>query len=669
MSGDASMLSTGVLTLNTVAVSKGGTGQVTANAGLNALLPTQTGNSGKVLQTNGTDTSWFTAAVGTVTNVTGTLPISVATGTSTPVISMTQSNGTTDGYLVSTDWTIFNAKQNAGSYVTALTGDVTAAGPGSAAATVASVGGVTAVNVASGANLANAATNLNTASTIVKRDASGNFTAGTITANLSGNATTATTATSFSGALVGDVSGNQGTTSVDKIKGKAVSAATAANQQMLYDGTSWINNIMSGDASMLSTGVLTLASTVTAGTYSRVTVDAKGRTIAGVASLDLTTSVSGTLPIANGGTNATSFANTYGVNYYDGTRLLTSAAGSSNQLLVQTVAGPVWTTATFPSTTTANQLLFSSAANTVGGLATANNAMLTTNGSGVPSWSVLATGVEAFLADPTSAKLLAAVTDETGTGALVFATSPTLVTPALGTPASGVATNLTGTAAGLTAGNVTTNANLTGHITSTGNAAVLGSFTSANLATAVTNETGSGALVFGTTPTIATPVINGLATGTGIATANTASTLVARDASGSFSAGTITASSLSTTTVNSTGALTMSSLAGGTTTVGDNTGAAVTAIRSGTGGVTINGGTAMTRAVVFGSVAAAAASSFPITIAGVTTAHLCFGSITGSAANATANKTIVGAVATANTCTVNTTGNILQTAGSVVACI
>jgi hypothetical protein len=38
------------------------------------------------------------------------------------------------------------------------------------------------------------------------------------------------------------------------------------------------------------------------------------------------------------------------------------------------------------------------------------------------------------------------VTDETGTGALVFANSPTLVTPALGTPASGVVTNLTGTA-------------------------------------------------------------------------------------------------------------------------------------------------------------------------------------------------------------------------------
>jgi len=58
----------------------------------------------------------------------------------------------------------------------------------------------------------------------------------------------------------------------------------------------------------------------------------------------------------------------------------------------------------------------------------------------------LGTGVATWLATPTSANLAAAVTDETGSGALVFATSPTFVTPALGTPASGVVTNLTGTA-------------------------------------------------------------------------------------------------------------------------------------------------------------------------------------------------------------------------------
>jgi hypothetical protein len=72
-----------------------------------------------------------------------------------------------------------------------------------------------------------------------------------------------------------------------------------------------------------------------------------------------------------------------------------------------------------------------------------------TNATGLPistGVSGLGTGVATFLGTPSSANLAAAVTDETGTGALVFANSPTLVTPALGTPASGVVTNLTGTA-------------------------------------------------------------------------------------------------------------------------------------------------------------------------------------------------------------------------------
>ena len=65
--------------------------------------------------------------------------------------------------------------------------------------------------------------------------------------------------------------------------------------------------------------------------------------------------------------------------------------------------------------------------------------------------------------------------------------------------------NTTGNAA-----TVTTNANLTGHITSVGNAAVLGSFTSAQLAGALTDETGTGAAVFATSPTLVTPLANSL---------------------------------------------------------------------------------------------------------------------------------------------------------------
>jgi len=55
----------------------------------------------------------------------------------------------------------------------------------------------------------------------------------------------------------------------------------------------------------------------------------------------------------------------------------------------------------------------------------------------VGSITGLATGIATFLATPSSANLAAAVTDETGTGLLVFATSPSLVTPILGVPQSG----------------------------------------------------------------------------------------------------------------------------------------------------------------------------------------------------------------------------------------
>lgn len=78
-----------------------------------------------------------------------------------------------------------------------------------------------------------------------------------------------------------------------------------------------------------------------------------------------------------------------------------------------------------------------------------------TNATGLPiSTGVagLGSGVATFLATPSSANLASAVTDETGSGALVFANSPTLVTPALGTPSALVGTNITGTAAGLSIG-------------------------------------------------------------------------------------------------------------------------------------------------------------------------------------------------------------------------
>ena len=83
-------------------------------------------------------------------------------------------------------------------------------------------------------------------------------------------------------------------------------------------------------------------------------------------------------------------------------------------------------------------------------------------------------------------------------------TSPTMTAPALGTPASGVLTNATGLP-------ISTGVDGLG----TGVATFLATPSSSNLAAAVTGETGSGALVFATSPTLVTPEI-GVATGTSL---------------------------------------------------------------------------------------------------------------------------------------------------------
>ena len=73
-----------------------------------------------------------------------------------------------------------------------------------------------------------------------------------------------------------------------------------------------------------------------------------------------------------------------------------------------------------------------------------SNALVIGQGATDVAATSTAAGILTFVGTPSSANLAAALTDETGTGAAVFATTPTLVTPILGTPTSGTLTNCTG---------------------------------------------------------------------------------------------------------------------------------------------------------------------------------------------------------------------------------
>lgn len=93
-----STTTTGAITLaGTLAIANGGTGQTTANAALNALLPSQSTNTGKYLTTNGTDSSWATlnAVTSFSAGTTGFTPSTGTTGTVTLAGTLATTNGGT----------------------------------------------------------------------------------------------------------------------------------------------------------------------------------------------------------------------------------------------------------------------------------------------------------------------------------------------------------------------------------------------------------------------------------------------------------------------------------------------------------------------------------------------------------------------------------------------
>jgi hypothetical protein len=392
MSGDATLSNSGVVTLATVPISKGGTGLTsfagdklvttsaagaiqTSSCGLNQVITFTAGgaiacadvSSLNPSYVNGGNSFGAAASLGTNDSFDLTLKTNnlarmtilsdgkVGVGTSSPT-SLLDLNGaftqrgiaapavsTAGQGIIYFDSTAnkFRASQNGGAYI-----DLIGAGG------IASLGGLTASSQTFAVGTTGVApgfsSSISTHTLNIPMASAAGVTAGLLSKT---DYDTFTAKLGASSAFAGDVTGTSTAMSVDKIKGKAVTpAAYAAGQTLRYDGTQWVNAVL-GFAD-LGSRPTTLAGYGITDAQSSTLVDGKilvgnasnqaaAVTLSGDAALSDTGVLSlNTVPIWKGGTGLTFFTGDKVVTTSSGGALQTTAC-SLNQVITFTAGGVI----------------------------------------------------------------------------------------------------------------------------------------------------------------------------------------------------------------------------------------------------------------------------------------------------------------------------------------
>lgn len=237
--------------------------------------------------------------------------------------------------------------------------------------------------------------------------------------------------------------------------------------------------------------------------FSNLNTDKLEATYAGaMSSLTGGTSIVTLGTVATGTWNASLIAGQYGGTGVNNSGKTITLGGNltTSGAFATTLTVTAATTVTLPTTGTLATLAgVESLTNKKLGSLTTNGLVTTSGADGTLSVTTLGTGVATFLSTPSSANLISAISDETGSGVLVFATSPTLVTPTLGVatatsinkvaftaPATGATLTIADGATLSIAGSVTHAGAFTQSFTATGNTAVTLPTTGTLVNTAVT---------------------------------------------------------------------------------------------------------------------------------------------------------------------------------------